>query len=360
LNIFIWCQKWDAFVTDLKVKAKTCDFGALRDSLIKDRIVGCVRSDRLRTRLLREPDLILQKAEDVCRADEASEAHFQLLNDAGGSAVHAVDRQFKKDCAYCGKKHLPRKCPAYGQSCSKCGKKSHFASVCRSSDGVAQLIVSEDGYDDLFVNTVSSPDPAKEWTTVLDVQGHRITFTMDTGAQVNILPKSLFSRLKKAVLLRSLARLSTYSGQRLPVVGKSRLTCKCFDKQHTVEFQIVDMRTKPILGLSTCQLLNLVQRVESVDDDESLAEFADVFQGLDDMKDEYHTKVDPSVPSVVNATRKIPAALRDDVLNDLQRMESLGVIEKVNFPTDWVNSLVVVSKRDNGGLRLCLDPRDLN
>ena len=28
-------------------------------------------------------------------------------------------------------------------------------------------------------------------------------------------------------------------------------------------------------------------------------------------------------------------------------------------PTKWVNSLVIVEKR-NGSLRLCLDPRDLN
>ena len=35
------------------------------------------------------------------------------------------------------------------------------------------------------------------------------------------------------------------------------------------------------------------------------------------------------------------------------------VIEKVDCPTDWVNSLVIVEKK-GGGLRLCLDPRDLN
>ena len=32
---------------------------------------------------------------------------------------------------------------------------------------------------------------------------------------------------------------------------------------------------------------------------------------------------------------------------------------KVDQPTDWVNNLVVVEKR-NGSLRLCLDPKDLN
>lgn len=36
-----------------------------------------------------------------------------------------------------------------------------------------------------------------------------------------------------------------------------------------------------------------------------------------------------------------------------------GVLCKVDQPTDWVNNLVVIEKR-NGSLRLCLDPKDLN
>ena len=37
----------------------------------------------------------------------------------------------------------------------------------------------------------------------------------------------------------------------------------------------------------------------------------------------------------------------------------LEVIERVQEPTDWVNSMVTVIK-PNGKLRICIDPRDLN
>lgn len=40
-------------------------------------------------------------------------------------------------------------------------------------------------------------------------------------------------------------------------------------------------------------------------------------------------------------------------------MEKLQVITKVDTPTDWVNSKVVV-KKPSGALRISLDPRDLN
>lgn len=60
----------DAYVTDLKNKAKDCEFLELHDSLIRDRIVCGVRDDQVRARLLREEKLTLARAVDICRASE--------------------------------------------------------------------------------------------------------------------------------------------------------------------------------------------------------------------------------------------------------------------------------------------------
>ena len=40
-------------------------------------------------------------------------------------------------------------------------------------------------------------------------------------------------------------------------------------------------------------------------------------------------------------------------------MEALGVIVKVQEPTEWVNTNVIAEKK-NAKLRVCLDPRALN
>ena len=62
------------------LKAKTCEFLNLRDSLIKDRIVLGIISQRVRERLLREDDLTLQKAMQICQAAEATERQLNKLD----------------------------------------------------------------------------------------------------------------------------------------------------------------------------------------------------------------------------------------------------------------------------------------
>ena len=54
----------DNFVSGLQRLALSCEFGTLKDSLIRDRIVGGVLSDDLRGELLKKPDLTLQAAHD--------------------------------------------------------------------------------------------------------------------------------------------------------------------------------------------------------------------------------------------------------------------------------------------------------
>ena len=55
----------DQYVTDLRNKASTCDFGHLCDSLIKDRLICGVTDEAVRERLLRDADLTLAKAIDI-------------------------------------------------------------------------------------------------------------------------------------------------------------------------------------------------------------------------------------------------------------------------------------------------------
>ena len=64
---------------------------------------------------------------------------------------------------------------------------------------------------------------------------------------------------------------------------------------------------------------------------------------------------------VIHTPRKVPHPLRDQlhVAETLKDMVKHRALRKVDGPSEWVNSMVVVQKRD-GRLRICIDPKDLN
>ena len=75
----------DAFVTDLRMK--TCEFGTLHDSLIKDRIVCGIDNNSVRERLLRNTELTLQVAINTVRAAETSKTQIETLTNSALEAA---------------------------------------------------------------------------------------------------------------------------------------------------------------------------------------------------------------------------------------------------------------------------------
>lgn len=70
-------------------------------------------------------------------------------------------------------------------------------------------------------------------------------------------------------------------------------------------------------------------------------------------------EVDKDVRPVQQPLRGVPEAMRKPLKEHLDDLEAKSVIEKVERPTEWVNS-VVIARKANGKLRLCLDPKPLN
>ncbi len=60
----------DHYVTVLKTMSDTCEFGELRESLIRDRVVFGIQDNSVRERLLRDHELTLQTAIEKVRSPE--------------------------------------------------------------------------------------------------------------------------------------------------------------------------------------------------------------------------------------------------------------------------------------------------
>ena len=77
------------------------------------------------------------------------------------------------------------------------------------------------------------------------------------------------------------------------------------------------------------------------------------------LKITHHIEIKDNVTTVITPVRKIALTLKSKLEKELKCMVDLDIIEPVKKPTDWVNGLVVV-KKPNGKLLVCLDPRSLN
>lgn len=88
--------------------------------------------------------------------------------------------------------------------------------------------------------------------------------------------------------------------------------------------------------------------------------FPSVFQGLGNLGEEFEIHLKPgATPHSLFTPRHVPLPLRPRVKEELDRMEVMGVISKVDQPTPWCAGMVVVPKKE-GAIRICVDLKPLN
>ena len=126
--------------------------------MIRDQIIEQCLSSRLRRRLLREPELTLEKTIEIGRSFAASERQASqmeadsLKTTNSNLGVNAIRSQNKAPtfpasttgrssivcycCGNAGHRAKDPRCPAEGMSCNNCHKCGHFARVCRQPRSV--------------------------------------------------------------------------------------------------------------------------------------------------------------------------------------------------------------------------------
>ncbi|XP_052792117.1 uncharacterized protein LOC128226273 [Mya arenaria] len=384
------------YITDLRVLAADCNYETHLDDAIRDRIVFSIKNQKIREKLIQEGSgLKLEKAIDICRSYEISQKQLKTMN-AEDQNVHVVKQQkhykppnqaakgkvpqtqktqnFQKpykqfnappsSCGRCGYRHTQSQTyPAKGKTCKKCGRKYHFAKVCRTraERKIHELDEDDDYYfDALFVGMLSTSMKQKKerndtFTENLLVNGVTLKFQLDTGARCNVLTRRDFQALKiNGPLRQQAAALRSFSGHRMVPDGMITLNLQCKEETHAVEFYVVDTKSQSILSGETAESIGLIKRIYHIED-----EYSTLFQGLGCLPREVKIEIDKSAKPVVHPPRKVPIMLKDKVKAELLKMERLGVIVRQKEPTPWVNSMVTVTKPDKS-VRICIDPKDLN
>ncbi|KAI2645074.1 Retrovirus-related Pol polyprotein [Labeo rohita] len=106
--------------------------------------------------------------------------------------------------------------------------------------------------------------------------------------------------------------------------------------------------------------LGLVTRVDDISIHTLQERYPKLCSGLGLILRPYTIKLSPgAVPFSLKTPRRIPLLLMPKVENEQQRMKHLGVISRVEEPTEWCAGIVVVPKK-SGDPRICVDLTKLN
>lgn len=117
-----------------------------------------------------------------------------------------------------------------------------------------------------------------------------------------------------------------------------------------------------MLSYQTAVDLDIIPVIKSITSDHILDEYSDRFEGIGKIKDlQLHIYADESKAPVAQPHRRIPFHMRKKVEAELERLEQLDIIEKIDGSTPWVSPIVVAPKRKKPEeIRICVDMRQVN
>ena len=214
-----------------------------------------------------------------------------------------------------------------------------------------------------FLGGLDTQDSARNlWRVSLLLNGVSTEFDIDTGAEVSVISETQHQKVGSPSLSLSGKRLRGPSNHSLPVIGCFIGVLKRGSQEVQQEIFVVKNLRRHLLGRPAIEALGLALRVGAIFDGETnpVQLFPQMFQGLEKLEGEYEIKLKPhSKPFAISVPRRVTVPLMGKVRAELERMEQLGVIAKVEVPTEWCAGMVVVPKPD-GNVRICVDLTKLN
>ena len=250
---------------------------------------------------------------------------------------------------------------------------------CLSKSNINVVYQDQDSDKDDYCLMVESVDsvyqeesPKKVFATMV-LEDKSVKFQLDSGATVNILPVEIYKEVRKDSELKHLKNSGTtlvmFNNSELRPLGTVKLQTRNTknDESYLSKCTVVSQGLKALLGAQSIQQFSLVSvnvdnimftSVKAPEMPATLKDFADVFKGEGKLEEKLHLTLDKTVPPVILPVRKVSLALKEPLKKEIDRLVYQGILKPVDTPTDWVSSMVVVSK-SNGKIRLCIDPKPL-
>lgn len=379
------------FCTRLRQAAKDCDFQGDKDNQIRDAILSKCCSEYVRRKLLEEgPHLTLARALEVasqCERVEEQLAAMSMYSDKKegetvsriatnkGKYIKPKDKRKNSDvskmerqCYRCGySDHMGKdpKCPARGQTCHKCNGKDHFSKMCRTKGQKKHQLNMVENVQNDYAFIIKENDMPEILTFC--VGGIELKMLVDSGATSNIMGENVWEKLKaqkikcESYVPKERRNMYAYSStQPLSVKGAFKCEIQIGDRTEEAEFIVINGNGEPLLGKKTATKLGVLKIGENVatltDIRHTLQQqYPNVFKGVGKLNTkQISLYIDPNVKPVAQPLRRIPYHLRDAVEKKINELIEMDIVEQVRGPTPWVNPVVILPKKSDKDIRMCL------
>ena len=366
----------ECFVRNLHELAANCRFEERETENIRDRLISGMSDKEMSLKLqLEQDDLTLVKAVEMARHKEMVKAQNETKVDAvrkpypnkstsagppknqGGQGGGPPKMDGSK-CSKCGYVHRTPRCPADGKRCNSCKGWNHFSSVCNKKTAVEDLEVRDEGSGDegegdqrYFLGAVECPDSDPAWFVELDVNGNPVKWKLDSGADVSVMSQETFKKMRERPELKPISIELLSLGGAVKPLGQFIAKTKFKGTKYSFRVIVVPKMIDCLMSRSVACRMGLIKKIENVE----------VFQGLGCLKTQ-PVKIllrDDAQPYALSVARRVPIPLLPKIKEELEKLESEGIIEKITRPTAWCAPMVPVTKK-SGKVRLCVDLKKLN
>lgn len=286
-------------------------------------------------------------------------------------------------CLKCGKNnHNSKQCrvDSANLKCAFCSRLGHVEKVClkrlmTEKRGVKTIDIDTDDsslQDQFTIYEIDTPDQDTEKFIInVKINNRLQQFEVDSGAGQTLLNKSNFDKLNLNVELQETKiRFRSYTAGIFAPIGVAKVEVQYKSIKSTELLYVVSDNFSPLLGRSWIRHLNIrlqdidtkkidTNSVSSISHDniqqKVINNYPELFQkSVGCCKNiKISLKLRKNAKPIAFKAREVPHALKKKVEEELDALESQGIISKVQ-ESDWASPLVVIPKAD-GTVRLCVD-----
>ena len=284
------------------------------------------------------------------------------------------------------------KTAARGKKCNYCQNFDHFEKVCmkkahdekrrssshRHNEKPTQrrsrvAVVDDRGHDgdaddsDASGSTLATSTKRGETPTVkLILLERKVRFVLDTGADITIINKKVWDKLRRPPLSQTSKRIFAYK-QLTPLQLSGKFVYPLIvpgsDRRTDVTIYVAADETDDvnILSHSAAKRLGLVSFSKEVHVNLLSEEMnAGKLLPIGKMKGvQAKLYIDPNVPPVVEPYRPKSLHFQQMEMEEVKALEELDIIETVSGPTSFVSNTTMALK-PGGKWRYCVDARNIN